>query len=103
MSRNIVSVDEESLRGNIRNLVRKTVEDTINAMFDEEASELVGAGRYERTAGHEAYRSRHYKRRLVATAGEVELKVLKLHGATFQTAVIRRCHGHETGVKKAIV
>ena len=49
-----MSVDEESLRGEIRNLVRKTVEDTINALLDEEASELVGAGCYERTAGREA-------------------------------------------------
>ena len=49
MSANIVSVDEESLRNDIKNLVRKTVEETLNALLDEEASELVGAGRYERT------------------------------------------------------
>ena len=50
MSANIVTVDEESLRKDIKNLVRKTVEETLNALLDEEASELVGAGRYERTA-----------------------------------------------------
>ena len=54
MSANIVTVDEESLRKDIKNLVRKTVEETLNALLDEEASELVGAGRYERTAGREA-------------------------------------------------
>ena len=41
MSANIVSVDEESLRNDIKNLVRKTVEETLNALLDEEASELV--------------------------------------------------------------
>lgn len=46
MSANIVSVDEESLRKDINNLVRKTVEETLNALLDEETSELVGAGRY---------------------------------------------------------
>ncbi len=46
MSANIVSVDEESLRNDIKNLVRKTVEETLNALLDE-ASELVGAERYE--------------------------------------------------------
>lgn len=51
MSANIVTVDEESLRKDIENLVRRTVEETLNALLDEEASELVGAGRYERTAG----------------------------------------------------
>lgn len=90
MSANIVSVDEESLRNDIKNLVRKTVEETLNALLDEEASELVGAERYERTAGREAYRSGHYTRRLVTGAGEVELSVPKLRGATFQTAVIER-------------
>lgn len=55
MSANITSVDAESLRKDIRNLVRKTVEETLNALLDEEASELVVAERYERTAGREAY------------------------------------------------
>lgn len=86
MSADIVSVDEESLRKDIKNLVRKTVEETLNALLDEGVSELVGAGRYERAAGWEAYRSDHYARKLVTGAGEVELSVPKLGGATFQTA-----------------
>lgn len=40
-----LSVDEVSLRNDIKNLVGKTVERTLNALLDEEASELVGAGR----------------------------------------------------------
>lgn len=103
MSANIVTVDEESLRKDIKNLVRKTVEETLNALLDEEASELVGAERYERTAGREAYRSGHYTRRLVTGAGEVELSVPKLRGATFQTAVIERYRRRETSVEEAIV
>ena len=103
MSANIVTVDEESLRKDIKNLVRRTVEETLNALLDEEASELVGAGRYERTAGREAYRSGHYARKLVTGAGEVELNVPKLRGATFQTAVIERYRRRETSVEEAIV
>lgn len=45
VSANILSIDEESLRKDIKNLVRKTVEDTLNALVDENASDLVGAGR----------------------------------------------------------
>lgn len=40
MSANIVSVDEELLRKDIKNMMRKTVEETLNALLDEEASEL---------------------------------------------------------------
>lgn len=45
VSANTASVDEESLRKDIGNLVRKTVEKTLNALVDENASDLVGAGR----------------------------------------------------------
>lgn len=86
MSANIASVDEESPRKDIKNLVRKTVEETFNALLDEEASELVGAERYERTAGREIYRSGHYARRLITDVGEIELSVPKLRGAAARTA-----------------
>ena len=99
----IVSVDEESLKGDLRELVRKTVQDTINALLEEEADEMVGAERYERTAGREAYRSGHYKRKLVTTSGEVVLDVPKLRDATFQTAVIERYRRRETSVEEGII
>ena len=82
MSANIASVDEESLESDLRELVRKTVQETLNALLDEEADEMVGAERYERTAAREACRSGHYKRKLVTTSGEVALDVPKLRGAT---------------------
>lgn len=50
MSANSVSVDEVSLRKDMRNPVRKIVEETLNAPLDEEASELVGAERCPRAA-----------------------------------------------------
>ena len=103
MSGNIVSVDEESLKPDLRELVRKTVQETLNALLDEEADEMVGAERYERTAGREAYRSGHYRRKLVTTSGEVVLDVPKLRGATFQTAVIERYRRRETSVEEAII
>ena len=103
MSDPIVSVDEESLRKDIVELVRKTVQDTLNALLEQEAEEMVGAERYERTAGREAYRSGHYKRRLTTTSGQIELDVPKLRGATFQTAVIERYRRRETSVEEAII
>lgn len=48
MSANIVSGDEELQRKDINKLVRKTVEETINALLDEETFELLGAERYRR-------------------------------------------------------
>ena len=102
MSGSIVSVNEESLRLDIKELVKNTVRDVINQLLDEEADELVNAERYERTAEREAYRSGHYKRRLVTSSGKIELDVPKLRGATFQTAVIERYRRRETSVEEAV-
>ncbi|MBQ2631636.1 MAG: transposase, partial [Kiritimatiellae bacterium] len=49
----------------LRELVRQTVEDTLNGLLEEEADDLVGAERHGRTAGREAYRAGHYDRKLV--------------------------------------
>ena len=103
MSESIVSINEESLRVGIKELVKNTVRDVINELLEQEADELVNAGRYERTADREAYRSGHYKRKLVTSAGEVELDVPKLRGATFQTAVIERYRRRETSVEESII
>lgn len=43
VSANVVMVGEESLRKDIEYLARKAVEETLNALLDEVAFELVGA------------------------------------------------------------
>ena len=103
MSDPIVTFDENAVRGELRELVRRTVEDTINALLEEEADDLVKAGRYERTAGREAYRAGHYERDLTTTSGQVALKMPKLKGVRFATAVIERYKRRETSVEEAMI
>ena len=103
VSGNIVSIDEKSLRNDVKNLVRRTVEETLNALLDERASELMCTGRYMRTAGREDYSSGHYTGKLVPGAGEVEPGVPKLREATFQTAMIERYRSREISVEETIV
>ena len=62
MSEPIVTFDEEAVRDELKELVRRTVEDTLNALLEEEADDLVKADRYGRTASREAYRAGHYER-----------------------------------------
>ena len=103
MSEQIVSVDQQAIKSELKVLVKTTVEQTLNELLNEEANELVGAGRYERSAERDAYRSGHYKRKLTTTSGEIELAVPKLRGATFQTAVIERYRRRETSVEEAMI
>lgn len=103
MSEPIVSFDEKAMRGELKELVRKTVEDTLNALLEEEADDLIGAERYERTADREAYRAGHYERGLTTTSGQVTLKMPKLKGMRFATAIIERYKRRETSVEEAMI
>ena len=99
----IVSLNEEALRDDLRELVRRTVEELLNGLLEEEAGDLVGAERYERTAEREAYRAGHYDRKLATTSGEVTLRMPKLKGVRFTTAIIERCRRRETSVEEAMI
>lgn len=74
----IASFDESAIHGELKELVRNAVEDTLNALLENEADDLVEAERYERTAEREAYRAGHYKRKLTTTSGQVTLESLSL-------------------------
>ncbi len=71
--------------------------------FDEEADRLVGAAPYERTDGRAAYRAGHYKRGFTTTSRQVALRMPKLKGMRFATAVIERYKRRETSVEEAII
>ena len=99
----IVTLNEESLRSDLRELVRTTVEDTLNGLLEAEADELVGAERYERTTEREAYRAGHYDRGLTTSSGEVTIHMPKLKGARFTTAIIERYRRRESSVEEAMI
>lgn len=99
----IVTLNEESLRADLRELVRRTVEDTLNGLLEEEADDLVGAGRHGRTAEREAYRAGHYDRSLATSSGEVTIHMPKLKGMRLTTAIIERYRRREASVEEAMI
>ena len=54
-------------------MVRGTVEETLNAMLDAEADQLIRARKYERTQERKDTRAGHYKRSLETKVGKVTL------------------------------
>ena len=99
----IVTFNEETLKSDLRELVRGTVEVTLNGLLEEEAGDLVGAERYERTAEREAYRAGHYERSLTTSSGEVTIRMPKLKGMRFTTAIIERYRRREASVEEAMI
>ena len=45
----VIQIDEARIRDHLGEMVRGTVEETLNAMLDAEADQLCSAGRYERS------------------------------------------------------
>ena len=86
----VIKIDEKQIREHLGELVRGSVEETLNQLLDAEADKLCNASRYERTQARLDTRAGHYKRKLHTKAGEVTLKVPKLRQQKFETAIIER-------------
>lgn len=103
MSENIITLNQELIHTELKDLVKNSVEEALNAMLDAEADRLVNADRYARDEERKGYRSGHYDRNFTTSAGDVTLHVPKLKGLTFETAIIERYKRRETSVEEALI
>jgi transposase-like protein len=99
----VIKIDEAKIKNHLGEMVRSTVEETLNDMLNTEADQLCNARRYEHTDSRTAGRAGHYKRKLHTRAGQVELKVPKLRMAKFETAIIERYKRRESSVEEALM
>ena len=103
MSEKIVQLNEEVIKGQIKELVRGSVEETLNGLLEAEAEKLTQAAKYERSEERQGYRSGHYSRNLTTTSGDVTLNVPRLKGISFETAIIERYRRRESSVEEALI
>ena len=103
MSDKIISLNEGAIKQELGEMVRQSVEDTLNALLDEEADRLTNATRYERKEERLDTRAGSYKRKLLTKAGEVKLKVPRLRTLPFESAIIERYKRREISVEEALV
>jgi putative transposase len=96
-------IDEGKLKGHVDEVVRSSVEETLNGLLDAEADQLCRAQWYERSAERVDTRAGHYARELATQAGAVTLKVPKLRRLPFETAIIERYRRREASVEEALV
>ena len=99
----IISIDEGLVKSQLGDVVRETVEQTLNKMLDAEADELCGAKRYVRSPDRIDTRAGHYERTLDTKAGRVKLKVPKLRTIPFESAIIDRYRRRESSVEEALM
>lgn len=103
MTDKIIEINEEKVKNHLGEYVRQTVEDTLNALLDEEAAAICKAQKYEHTEKRIGTRAGHYDRKLLTKSGEVNLKVPKLKKVTFETAIIERYKRREISVEEAMI
>lgn len=86
MSDKIVQFNEEVIKGQLKELVCGSIEDTLNELSEKEAETLTQAARYER--------------KLTTTSGDVTLHMPRLKGISFETAIIERYRHRESSVEE---
>jgi transposase-like protein len=99
----VIKIDEGKVRQHVEEVVRQSVEETLNGLLDAEADELCGAKRYERSIERLDTRAGHYERKLHTKAGEVSLKVPRLRNAPFETQIIERYRRRESSIEEAMI
>lgn len=99
----VIQINEEQIRGHMDEVVRSSVEETLNGLLDAEADRLCQAKRYERTADRVDTRAGHYDRKLQTKAGEVTLQVPRLRSLPFETQIIERYRRRESSVEEALM
>ncbi len=56
MSEKTAQLNEEVIKGQLKELVRGSVEETLNELLEQEAEKLTQAARYERNEARQGYR-----------------------------------------------
>ena len=99
----IIQLNQAEIKSQLGDLVRQSVEDTLNAMLDAEADQITQAHKYERTEKRLDTRAGHYNRKLATKAGEVTLRMPKLRTLPFDAATIERYKRREESVEEALI
>lgn len=82
----------------LREIVQKTVQETLEAEMDK----LLGAGRYERSGNRTGYRSGYYERTLITRVGAIELRVPQDRDGRFSTEIFERYQRSEKALVSAL-
>lgn len=99
----LIQLNESAIRDHLGEMVRNTVEDTLNRMLEAEADRLCNSEKYQRSDARTDTRAGYYQRKLQTKAGEVNLNMPKLRRQTFETAIIERYRRREASVEEALI
>ncbi|ESY66397.1 hypothetical protein X743_28655, partial [Mesorhizobium sp. LNHC252B00] len=82
---------------------RKALQLVVQEALEAEMTEVIGAGKGERTTERIGYRSGYYERKLVTRVGVLELRVPQDRAARFSTELFERYQRSEKALVSALV
>ena len=82
--------------------LRPLIQEVIQQVLEGEMEETVGAGKSERTANRQGYRSGYYSRTLVTRVGKLELRVPQDRQGRFRSDVFERYQRSEKALVGAL-
>ncbi len=99
----IIQFNESAIQGHLSEMVRHSIEATLNQMLDAGINRLCQADKYQRSEARKDTRAGHHQRKLHPKAGEVTLNMPKLRRQTFEIAIIERYRRREASVEEALI
>ncbi len=101
---NVVRIDAGRIEDHLRQIVRGSVEETLNSLLEAEADRLCNAGRYERSEARRDTRAGRSARKLHTRAGEVQVQGAEAsHADASTTAIIERYRRRARSVEEALM
>jgi putative transposase len=100
----VIQIDEGRIQAHLDEVVRSTVEETVNGLLGAEAGELCAAWKYKRTESCKDTRAGSFDRRLQTRASEVTNpdKSEAAHPAV-RNAIIERHRRRESSIEEALI
>jgi putative transposase len=72
---NVITIDDERIKSHLDRVMRRSVEETLNALLDARPDRLCNAQRYERSEARRDTRAWYYERKLETKVGGVKLRI----------------------------
>ena len=105
MTQKKITVDIEELKALLitdSDFLKPLITRALQEILEAEMDEILGAGKYERTADRQGYRSGYYKRTLITRVGKLELRVPQDRHGMFSTELFDRYQRSEKALVSAL-
>ena len=100
-----ISVDSEKVKDLMvrDDGLKGLVQEVLNQVLEAQATEAVGAERYERSEGRQGYRNGYRERKLIARIGALSLRIPQIRDGVFSPELFRRYQRSEQAFVLALM